>query len=84
MISLRSVDPLNNLGNDRVLALGFDPVKIGKIPELLVLLYDLCVLDNHLLVHTLTLFNYVNVGHLCPGCTTILGTIEQFSHSFFI
>ena len=78
MVSSRPVDPPNNLGNDRVLVLGFDPVKIGKIPELLVLLYDLCIPDNHFLVHMLTLFNYVKVGRLRLGCTTVLGTIEQF------
>ena len=57
MVSSWPVDPPSNLGDDRVLVLGFDPVKIGKIPELLVLLYNLCILDNHFLVHTLTLFN---------------------------
>ena len=84
MVSSQPFDPPNNLGNDRVLVLGFDPVKIGKILELLVLLYDLCILDNHFLVHTFTLFIYVNVGHLCLECTTVPGTVEQFGHGFFI
>ena len=84
MVSSGPVDPPNNLGNDRVLILSFNPVKIGKVPELLMLLHDLCIPDNHLLVHSFTLFNYMNVGHLHPGCTTVPGAVEQFSHGLFI
>ena len=70
-IFLRSVDPLNNTGNDRVTALGSHQILVSKIPEILVLLYYLGVPDNHLLIYTFALFNHVNVGRLIPGSTTV-------------
>ena len=84
MIILRPVDPFDNLGNDGVTALGSYPILVSKIPEVLVLLHDLGVPDNHLLIHMFTLFNHVNVGRLSPGCTTIPGMIEELSNGFLI
>ena len=83
-IFLWPVDPFDNLGNDGVTTLGFYPVLVSKISEVLVLLHDLGIPDNHLLIYTFTLFTHMNVGRLRPGCTTIPGVVEELSNGFLI
>ena len=78
------LDPFDNLGNDGIPALGSYPILVSKIPEVPVLLHDLGVPDNHLLIHTFTLFNHMNVGHLSPRCTTVPGIIEELGNGFLI
>ena len=47
-------DPVDYSGDNRVSALHLYPVKVSKIPEVLMLLHDLSVPDYDLLVHSLT------------------------------
>ena len=84
MIFPQPLDPFDNLGNDRVPALGSYPILVSKIPEVPVLLHDLGVPDDHLLIHTFALFNHINVGHLSPGCTAVLGIIEELGNGFLV
>ena len=80
----RPLNSFDNMGNDGVLALGCYLILVSKVPEILVLLHNLSVLDNHLLIHVFALFNHMNVGHLSPGCTTIPGIIKELGNSFLV
>ena len=84
MVSLGSVEPFDHLRDDGVLGLGFNPVMICKVMELLMLFYNLRGPDYYLLVHALTLFYYMDVSHLRPGYITTMGAIKQLSKGFFI
>ena len=78
------LNPFDNMGNDGVLALGCYPILVSKILEILVLLHNLGVLDNHLLIHKFALFNHMNVGRLSPGCTTVPGVIKELGNGFLV
>ena len=83
-VILRPVNLDNYMRNDRVLLLGFDPVTVCKITELLVLLHYLSSSDYDLLVYPLTFLYHVDVVGFSPGRISDMGTVQQFPYGFLI
>ena len=50
-VILGSLDPVDYSWDDWVLRLRFDPVEVSQVAEVLVLLYNVVVLDYHLLIN---------------------------------
>ena len=80
LVTLQSVDPSNHMGNDWVPLLGFDPVTICEIAELLMLFHYLSGSDYHFLVYPFTFLYHVDVVCFSLGRITNTGTIQQFPY----